>query len=866
MVQVFYNVLPTAPQATGKELLLGDRRSAGGNGLPIVTITDEPLTREDPFKRRLLIQFDEPLKLSARAGRKREYLELILEGLGAAVPKPIAFQKPVDDGKNFLVQLQSSENVGDQLQASIPAALQEKDVFTSRRVVNGKNVYDINLGFFATQDEADKAQKILARRFPSAQTMISKTLTAPSARTGNAAQAGPKFTVSLQSSTDPNALLMASIPALLQDSDVFTSRRVEDGKAVFDFNLGTFASKEEAEAAQRIVLRRFPDAKVVPLESTQLALAPAPAPPVPVPMPVPEPVRPAAVAALPPPVPEPAPPAIASAPEIETSALQLMEQANAATDRADYPAAVLALDSLLNLPPNSSSRKAQAQIGITRLKAGERDKARGEFETFLKLYPTGPDSDQVREYLVNLPPATVTAKASKGPAPTAVINGSFSSFYYGGESKTRSEDFVNSPLSGLPELASQSDLSSLDQNQLQTNFDLNWRYRDAERDQRFVLRESYSSDFIPGRKDRERLSALYYEVRDFSSGASLKLGRQSPTGGGILYRFDGGQAGYRLAPKWKVNATYGVPTDALLDAKRSFYGLSLDAEALTQHTSGTVYMNEQTIDGQTDRSAVGAELRYFNQGLILSGQMDYDQVLQGLNIASMQGSWQFPDNSVANFLLDRRATPVRSLGNALFFQDPTQSLPVRSIRELLDTTPIDMLRSRVNNVTPFQSQASLGYNRPLNATWQTGANVNYTNVDEIKPVEGILPNGQASTGDLWGVGLQLIGSNLYSARDTHVFSVNYMSGPTYIGQMFAYNNLTGFETWQVEPSIRYYTQTDSFGTAMNRLTPGLRVSYRGIKRVSIESELSYEMADTTSSTRKETSTRMFYYLGGRFDF
>jgi hypothetical protein len=305
----------------------------------------------------------------------------------------------------------------------------------------------------------------------------------------------------------------------------------------------------------------------------------------------------------------------------------------------------------------------------------------------------------------------------------------------------------------------------------------------------------------------------------------------------------------------------------LLDSRRHFYGAWVDADSLTEHVSGSFYVNRQMIDGEVDRQAFGSELRYFKEGIALSAQLDYDQMLQGMNIASVQGSWQTPDNTVYNFLLDRRATPVRSLGNALFFQDPALTTQARTIQELLGTTPIDLLRARVNGVTSFQSQAMLGFTTPIAANWQAGSNLNYTNVDAIAPVAVILPNGQASTGDLWSVGLQLIGSNLYSARDTHVFNINFLTGPTYNGKLFSYNNLTGIdEAWQFEPSIRFYTQTDNVGTKTNRWTPGVRVTYRVVKRVSLESELSIEIADVKGTLRTENSERMFYYVGGRFDF
>ena len=752
LVQIFYNIQPNEQAVL---TVSGERRVAGGRGLPEITITDEAISRDDLYKRKLLVRFSDATRFKVRAGRTKESLEIVLEGLGSSVSAAQPVKTALDESKRFAIILQSSVDPGDQLKGSIPSALQDSEVFTSRRVADGKSLYDINLGYFATLDEAEKAQRIL--------------------------------------------------------------------------------------------LKRFPGASVVPLRQE----------------PVPQP-SPSVVTAA-----DPGQPAtsIASAPEVQASAARLMASAEAAIDRGDYQDAITALDTLLNLPPNALSRKAQEQIGLTRLKAGDNQRARGEFETFLQLYPAGADSDQIRQYLVNIPAVTSTSKVRTAAEPTSTTSGSVSVFYYGGQSQTRSQDFVDSPVGGLPVLQSESNLSAVDQKQVQTNVDLNWRYRDAEKDMRFVVRDTYSADLLPNRPSKNRLSALYFDQRSFTNGTSFKVGRQSPTGGGVLYRFDGAQVGYTFAPKWKVNAVYGVPTDALLDTRRNFYGAWVDADALTQHVSGSAYVNQQTIDGEIDRSAVGTELRYFNEGIALSGQLDYDQVLQGLNIATVQGSWQFPDTTVFNFLLDRRATPVRSLGNILFFQDPLAPAPAKTIQELLATTPIDLLRDRVNDITSFQTQGMVGFTTPIAANWQAGANINYTNVDAIAPVAVILPTGQASTGDLWSVGLQLIGSNLYSARDTHVFNASFLTGPTYNGTLLSYNNLTGInEEWQVEPSLRYYTQTDNLGNKMNRWTPGMRMTYRIVKQVSLETELSVEIADTKGPTRNEASERMFYYVGGRFDF
>ena len=745
LVQVFYNINPTADVVP---TVSGERRVSANNGLPEMVVTDESVARDNLNRRKLLIRFGAPTKFVVRAGPSRSVLEVVLEGQGA---------------------------------------------------------------------------KLVQAKPPLAPTVSEKL-----------------FAIILQSSTDPAAQLSAAIPAQLQNSEVFTARRIAEGKILYDTNLGYFPSLVEAEKALRLLVGRFPNASVVSA-SVVAGNTPTEVPLV----------------------------TANQSPEVAANAAKLMATADAANDRGDYADAIVALDALLNLPPSALSRKAQEQIAMTRLKAGDNQRARAEFETFLKLYPQGEDSDRARQFLLNLPQETesTVAKARGTGQPEAVVSGSVSTFYYGGQSQTRSQDFVDSPLSGLPVLQSESNLSGQDQKQVQTNVDLNWRYRDAEVDQRFVFRDTFTSDLMPNRPDKNRLSALYFDHRSLKNGVGVRAGRQSPTGGGVLYRFDGAQVSYVFAPKWKANAVYGVPTDSLLDTRRNFYGAWIDADALTQHMSGSAYVNQQMIDSQVDRRALGTELRYFNEGIALSGQLDYDQMLQGLNIASVQGSWQFPDTTQVNFMLDRRSTPVRALGNILFFQDPNLASPAKSVYELLATTPIDLLRDQVNGITSYQSQAMLGFTTPIASNWQTGATVNYTNVDAIKPVAVILPQGQASTGDLWSLGLQLIGTNLYSTLDTHIFSANFLSGPTYSGTLFSYNNLTGLgENLRLEPSLRYYTQTTNVGDKTNRWSPGMRVSYRVVKQVSLETELSLEISDTKGPTRTEYSERMFYYLGGRFDF
>jgi hypothetical protein len=88
-------------------------------------------------------------------------------------------------------------------------------------------------------------------------------------RTGTA-QKPQRFAIILQSSSDPQERLKSSIPADFQNAEVFTSRRISESLTFYDISLGYFSSLIDAERAQKLLLKRFPDASVVPVRSATL--------------------------------------------------------------------------------------------------------------------------------------------------------------------------------------------------------------------------------------------------------------------------------------------------------------------------------------------------------------------------------------------------------------------------------------------------------------------------------------------------------------------------------------------------------------------------------------------------------------------
>ncbi|MDP2008098.1 MAG: hypothetical protein Q8K45_20710 [Rubrivivax sp.] len=674
--------------------------------------------------------------------------------------------------------------------------------------------------------------------------------------------AAGRFRVTLQSHDEAGAGLTAAIPASLQDVNVYTTRHVADGRTLYETHLGPFDSRAEALSALAALRGRFPAAAVTTVDDGVRA-TPASVPPVAAALPAS--AAEAAAASAPATAVADLPPAD---PDLDRRAAAQLATAREALARGDSNAAIDGLSALLDLPPNLSSRAAQALIGQARLKAGDTGRARAEFEAFLRLYPSGADADATRAALTAMSPAEAAPSVDGRRVVTlTTLTGSVGSTYYGGQSKVRTQEFQDSLLGGLPELISDNTLSSTDQKQVVSTVDVNWRHRDADVDQRFVFRDAYTRDILRPERNRNKLSSLYYDHRSLALGASVRVGRQSPLGGGVLGRFDGVQASYAFRPRWKAGLVAGAPTDDLLDTRRRFWGASVEAEALTPQFGASLYTVQQSIDGEIDRRAVGTEMRYFDGGVSGNAQLDYDVLLKGLNIASVQGTWQRPDNTVFNLLYDRRNQPLLALGNTLFFTDPNLLLRPTRISELLQTTTLELLRERARATTAVSTQGALGVTTPISPQWQAGADLRYTSTGAVAPVPDILPTGLPASGDIWSVSLQLIGTNLYSPRDTHVVIVNFVNGPTFQGKLLSYNNSSMvFGTWQLEPSLKLYRQSDSTGTTSSRWSPGLRLTWRVVPQAALESEVNVENAKTSGPQRNESSSRTFFYVGGRYDF
>jgi len=627
------------------------------------------------------------------------------------------------------------------------------------------------------------------------------------------------------------------------------------------------------------------------------AAAPAPAP-VAAPPAEPVPVAPTTAPAVPPApaaVAEPAvaPPQAAEAAavpppltpaEIEARTAGYMEEARRALANKDPAIAVNRLNRILGLPPGNQTEAAQALIGEAREQNGEILKARAEYELYLKLFPNGPSAARVRERLAALPQGELAARVPRplpkeaGPAEW-MYSGSVSSYYYTGKSQI--ETLVPPPPGMLT--FNRDTLSMVDQRSLISSVNLNARRRDAFSDTRIVFRDTDNRNYLDPSRSYNRVYSAYVDHNDRQVGYYARLGRQNPSGMGVLERFDGLQGGYNLNPEWRVNAVYGDAVEFLSPFKKTFYGASVDLLPRTGRPGFSVYAVDQTLDGIANRRAVGAEARYFDGRTSAFGMLDYDLYYRDVNIFMAQGNYL--DESGNNYfvVLDRRRAPSLSLTNALL------AAPGLSVRELVAAQGLDQVRAQAKSLAAMSNMFSVGVTRPLSERWQVGVDYRLASISATRPVVAVIPLGVVGTclgtidiinntcrfdtasmqgsGNNHVVTFQAIGNSLFVQNAVGVGNLSLIKSNTYTGESLGLTYMMPFaENWRLDANLRYYRQDDSDGNHQTRLSPSLKLGYQWRNSLYLEGEIGREESRSWGPTRNDNITRDYMFLGLRWDF
>ena len=581
-----------------------------------------------------------------------------------------------------------------------------------------------------------------------------------------------------------------------------------------------------------------------------------------------QPVASASVASLPVAPPAPMPEAPEASPEpmtdLDRQGEELINRAREALAAKKYPDAVSALNRLLLLPPNKFSKDAQELAGVAWERAGDAGKARVEYELYLKLFPEGEGAQRVAQRLADLEgspantPGTALVQPKKDAGgrnePAKFLAGNLAQYYYGG--KAKSQSLVN-----LAAGIDQSTLSKTTESAIVTSVDLGGRYASADAETRVVLRGTGSSNLSSDSHSASLLNAAYVDYKR-NAGLAVRVGRQTPIGGGLLGLFDGMSLTYPVSEKFNFDLMGGVPANALVSAPaRRLLAAVLNGEGIFERWGGNIYLVNETTEGITNRRAVGAELRYSGEQWSTYSLIDYDTYLRKLNAVSLQESVQLPAQTTVTLLLDARKAPTLALTNALIAFGGT------SLAGLVRDQTLAVVREAAFSTSATAKQGLLSISRPVSERWQLSMDLRYSAVGALPAIPGTLFEATPATGAQRGFTAQLTGTNLYSPRDINSLNFSVLSSPTFKGRQIAYNNLTGLQenTFTVEPSISFYSQSGNDGIKISRWTPGLRLTHRASRRTSLLGETIVERSTTDGPTNHGTASSVFFYLGYRYE-
>ena len=536
-------------------------------------------------------------------------------------------------------------------------------------------------------------------------------------------------------------------------------------------------------------------------------------------------------------------------------------------------AAIEAFNNVLKLSANKYSPDAQLWIGIARERSGQLGKAKLEYELYLKLYPKGTAATWAKERLAKLN-AIVSPPSPTVPQPEQVAAqnkkfqtteyGSLSMYYYHGASHTDTIATVGA-------VQTPSSLTVTDQSSLISNVSVTARSYNDVFDNRLVFQDFFAANLLPGQTSKNRLNAAYFELRNRVNNYSARFGRQSALGGGVLGRFDGVSAGYGFLPDWRANVVAGQLSDYVVGAKPLFHGASLDF-GVKSSVGGSLYAISQTLEGITDRKAVGGNLRYFDPKKTAIAMLDYDTQFKALNMVTIQGTLIGESGTDYNFLVDRRRTPSLSLRSAVNGTTASIATLLQNGWTIDDLLTLAKLRTAISNLAQF------GLTNHIKEKWQMGTDVTVSNTSGMEQsgtlnpdfttgLEGFVP-ASPSTGNAWTISERLIGNDVLSSRDVSMMSLSYTKSPLMTGETLLLNSHSFIrELWTLDTTLRFYWQTDNLGGKQNIISPMVKLGYRLKNNLTLEIEGGIEVTKATpSALQSSKTTRKYFSCGFRWDF
>ncbi|MDH5526505.1 MAG: SPOR domain-containing protein [Nitrospirota bacterium] len=813
-----------------------------------------------------------------------------IEPRGRATRTRDAKPEPKGDGI-FAVQLWRGTRAPDP--AHLPDRLEFKQhrLYVEEQVRGDTTYYQLRVGFFDSSAEAAPVQRALSRDFPGAWvTEVTKkerrssrrSVVKPEPRTvaraatpKPAPTATPKPAPAADPQPAPAANVAPSVPLpkgnfaiqLRQDSKPITAAGLPDlpefaryllyvhktrsgNRTRYQLRLGFFAEKPDALRIQQRVATAFPGAWVTEVSEAERVAASAHA------------VTPRTVA----------PVAVADAPKGDEALLKkLMDDARRAMVDSDYDTAVRLYTKVLRFADHPYQQDALEYLGLARERKGQFAHAKQIYTDFLERYPDGDAAARVRQRLAGIITAAGPGQRQELRKVTRA-QGQVHKDFFGGLSQYYRRDVTTDP----------TGVVSTDLSLLNTDLDLTWRRRSDRLDFRSRITTGYRRDFANQSNSEGRLTAAYVDAQFQPTRTNLRVGRQTLSTSGVLGRFDGTLLRQNLGGRLKVNLVRGYPveisTGNTINRRREFNGVSVDIGTLFNHLDMNLFKIEQTVDGISDRDAVGGELRFFSERRSFFTLVDYDRSYQEYNTIMFVGNWRFKSETTLNLVLDYRKSPVLTTTNALQGMVDTATLtPITTIEQLLTLLTEDQVRQAALDHTPLSRSLTLGGTKPLSKKTQISADITATKLSATPGTIGdpTLPGapikdipGMPESGPDYFYNLQFITSGLLQEGDITILGARLADTDFTRTLTFTANSrFQAGPNWRFNPRLRLDLRDDLRNNAEETVwRPELRLDWRAGRNMRFELEGGQAWSSRKIAGATEKTETWFIALGYRIDF
>lgn len=542
---------------------------------------------------------------------------------------------------------------------------------------------------------------------------------------------------------------------------------------------------------------------------------------------------------------------------------ELWSSARNSFQHKDYPATIQLLTKLLAQSTHKYRALALELMGLTHERMAQLAHAKEEYEVFLHEFPKHNHASRVRRRLNALRTATLPGHSRSGYADDEA---SQTWRYYGGIAQYYRRDNGNASTTDTTQPNNpnaNNSQSFTSQNALISDVDFTARYRGLNMDTRTRFSGGYTRDFLAnGFGNQFRVNNAFVEFSDRDKGWYVSAGRQSRASGGLLGTFDGVLGSYRFHPHFTLDAVVGLPVDTShtgANVKRQFEALTANFGIFANAWEPSIYAVNQTLEGRTDRQAVGAELRYFKPGRVFITFVDYDVHFKVINSAVLVATLQLPWRWTLNADIEKRKSPTISTRNALIGQ------PVETLKDLEQLFAADEIKQMALDRTPGISLYSVALSRPLTERLQFTLNAQSFKTGATQASGGV--EGFAAVGPETIASAQLLAASIFRSGDINIIGVRYQTGgPVKTLSAGVSSRLPLWAGWRLGPQLRVDRRQLASDNSIQWLyMPGLRLTLQQ-RTLQVDIEAGTERQTHNTDTINQKSTRTYFMAGYRWQF